>query len=137
MNLFQKKIAIIILNSILLGCGILTIVISNIINSNWFSLITIILFGFSVIFPLLCNALDIGSEYSSSDLLFLNDDNKSIEKAKTFSWFLTGFTITLGYSIPFLLWRNKEMPILNMIMAMSGGSIILLSIIIFIKFVLL
>jgi len=138
MNKVQINTTIIICNSIFLGSGILGIIIPNIINSNWYSLFTITMFAFSIIFPLMCNALNVSGNYSQSDILFMDDDdnNDGADKGKTLSWCLTGITVTVGYAIPFLLWRNKEMPILNMALAMGGGSIILVAIAIFVKFVL-
>ncbi len=139
MNKIQIKTIIIIINSIFLACGILMIIIPNIINSNWYSLLAILLFGFSIIFPLMCNALNISGGYSSGDLLLMDDDDpngNALEKGKALSWFLTGLTVIFGYSIPFLLWANKEMPILNMSLSMGGGTIILISIGIFVRYIL-
>jgi hypothetical protein len=132
MNKAQKKLIIIIVNSILLGLGILGIIIPNIINSNWYSLFTILVFCLSIIFPLMCNALNVSGNYTQGDILFMDDDGENMEKSKALSWTLTGIMITIGYSIPFLLWRNKHMPILNMSLAMGGGSVILISIGIFV-----
>ena len=140
MNKIQIKTIIIIINSIFLACGILMIIIPNIINSNWYSLLAIFLFGFSIIFPLLCNALNISGGYSSGDLFLMDDDDdangNALENGKALSWFLTGLTVVFGYSIPFLLWANKEMPILNMSLSMGGGTIILISIGIFVRYIL-
>ena len=136
MNKTQKKLLIIITNSILLGLGILGIIIPNIINSNWYSLFTILVFSISIVFPLMCNALNVSGGYSQSDILFMDDGDGSgenMEKSKALSWTLAGIMITVGYSIPFLLWRNKHMPILNMSLTMAGGTVILIAIAIFAK----
>lgn len=126
MKLSKKNIIILLVfDAILFGCGILAIFIPCIINNNWYSLLSIFLFSFSIIFPFLCNAFNFTSVNATEAWLF--DDNNSAELGGTLAWFLFGCFLCIGFGIPFLLWRNNAMNIVNMACTMSGGAVIILS----------
>lgn len=140
MDLTKKNIILIVTISSLLATGILGIFIPNIITGNWYSLLTILMFALSLFPPLMCNALDFENNNGlSASLLLMDDDteNDDREKGKSLAWLFMGSFVTIGYSIPFLLWRTKHMPILNMGLTMGGGTVILISIAVFIKYVLI
>ena len=125
----QNIIIVIVLDAILFGIGILAIFIPCAINNNWYSLTSIFLFCFSILFPLLCNAFNFTSPNSSEAWLF--DDNSSAQLGGTLAWMLFGTLLTIGFGIPFLLWRNKIMNVINMACTMSGGAIIIIALGIF------
>jgi hypothetical protein len=116
-------------NAILLAIGILMIFIPSIIFNNYWSLLSILLFLVSFIFPILCNAFRFDSAQSSDSYLF--SDGHEAELGGMISWFVMGIFITMGYSIPFELWRTKLMNPIGMGMTMGGGTIILASILLF------
>lgn len=138
----KRLIIILLCDACLFATGILGIFVPNALLSNWYSLLTVLMFAFSFILPLMCNSLQVGNKNSSSDLdLMLMDNNdysgSMVEKGKSVSWLVMAIFLTLGYSIPFLLWRKSLMQLTNMAFAMGGGTLILISIGVFIKFVLL
>ncbi len=47
------------------------------------------------------------------------------------AWLTVGIMITVGYSIPFELFRQASMPLVEMLLTMGGGTIILASILLF------
>ncbi len=47
------------------------------------------------------------------------------------AWLTVGIMITVGYSIPFELFRQSSMPLVEMLLTMGGGTIILASILLF------
>jgi len=47
------------------------------------------------------------------------------------AWLTVGILITIGYSIPFELFRLSSMPLVEMLLTMGGGTIILTSILLF------
>jgi hypothetical protein len=138
----KRLIIILLCDACLFATGILGIFVPNALLSNWYSLLTVLMFAFSFVLPLMCNSLQVGGNKNSSDLdLMLMDDfssgNDLVEKGKSVSWLVMAIFLTLGYSIPFLLWRKSLMKLTNMAFAMGGGTLILISIGVFIKFVLL
>ncbi len=47
------------------------------------------------------------------------------------AWLTVGIMISIGYSIPFELFRLSSMPLVEMLLTMGGGTIILTSILLF------
>ena len=121
----KKNILIIICNAILLAAGILTIFIPSIVVNNYYSLLSILLFSGCFIFPFLCNALSFNTASASDAWLFENEQDQ--EMGKSLAWVIMGACVAMGYGIPFLLWRNKEMNVTSMITIMVGGTVMLVA----------
>lgn len=119
--------------SVLLASGILMIIVPSIIVNNYWSLLSIFIFATSLIFPFLCNACAISSNTIES---FLFDDGGQAELGGMLSWLLTGALITIGYAIPFELWRVNRMQLVEFILTACGGTVILVAILTF-QFVLM
>ena len=125
MDTIKRNILIILFNAILLAAGILTIFIPSIVVNNWYSLLSILLFAGSFIFPFMCNALSFNTMNQTDAWLF--DDERDAEMGKTLAWTLMGMSITMGYGIPFLLWRNKDMNVVSMSTIMAGGTVMIIA----------
>jgi hypothetical protein len=130
MNLTKKNVLLITLNSIGLAGGILMIFIPAIIVHNYWPFLSIFIFAVSLIFPALCNAMNITSESSASDA-WLFDSGNDAELGGTLSWLATGVCLVIGYGIPFELWRTNSMNTMQMWMTFGGGSVIMASISLF------
>lgn len=126
----NKTIIFIILNSILLACGILMIFINCIIYQNWWPVFSIVVFCGGLCFPILCNACSLSA--SESDM-FLFDTQDSAQMGGILSWLLFGICITIGYGIPIELWRVHTMSLTPMFLTIGGGTVILAAILIFVK----
>lgn len=117
-------------NAVLLAGGILMIFIPCIVFDNYWALLSVLTFLLSLTFPVLCNAYQIGGSSNYADA-YLFADSSSAELGGMLSWLLLGVFVTVGYGIPFELWRSKLMNLAGMILTMSGGTIILASIFLF------
>jgi hypothetical protein len=126
MNPKTKKILLITAISILLASGILMIIIPCIIVGNWWPLLSIFVFASSFIFPVMCNACSMQKEH---DYLF--DDSGQSELGGTLAWLLAGIFITVGYAIPFELWRTKTMLLVEFLLTGGGGTVILVALLLF------
>ena len=109
----SKNLPYLLGTSILLACGILLIMIPCIIFSNYWPLMSILVFALSLVFPLLCRAFEEYDEIKPGPLL---------------AWLYLGIFIVLGYSIPFELWRGGSINPILMGLTMGGGTLILISI---------
>lgn len=123
-----KNILIIVGISVLLSGGILMIIIPCILVSNWYPLLSIFVFATSFIFPIMTNTC---TTSSSDDSGYLYDDPSQHELGAMVAWLTVGILITIGYSIPFELFRVSSMPLVEMLLTMGGGTIILASILLF------
>lgn len=106
------------------------IFIPCIIFNNYWALLSVMLFLMSLTFPVLCNAHHVGE-----DSYELFSDNTSAEIGGMLSWMLLGIFITVGYGIPFELWRSGLMNVIGMSLTMVGGTIILAAIFVFFKLI--
>lgn len=68
---------------------------------------------------------------TTSDAGFLYDDSGQHELGAMVAWLTVGIMISIGYAIPFELFRVSSMPLVEMILTMGGGTIILVSILLF------
>ncbi len=87
---------------------------------------SIFVFATSFIFPILCNACAV-----SSDSSFLFDSGDAHELGSSLAWLMTGILVTIGYSIPFEMFRVTLMPLVEFLLTCGGGTVILVSIIVF------
>lgn len=121
-----KNILIITIVSIVLAGGILMIIIPCAIIGNWWPLLSILFFCISLIFPIMCGACQFGSK--EPDFLY---DNDFTELGGTLAWLLTGIVITIGFAIPFELFRLGSMALLEFLMTCGGATVILGAVLIF------
>jgi len=122
----NKQILYITANAMLMASGILMIIIPSVIYDNYYALLSILVFSVSLIFPIMCNACSIGS--GTHDSVF---DGDAEETGRMLSWLLLGIFVTVGYSIPFELWRSHKMSAVGMGLTMGGGTVILTAVLIF------
>lgn len=66
----------------------------------------------------MCNAMSFESDHSFSEP----------ETGGLLAWLLLGVFVTIGYSIPFELWRGGILNPVGMGLTMGGGTIILLAV---------
>lgn len=116
----SKNILIITAISIVLSCGILMIIIPCAIIGNWWPLLSIFFFVVSLIFPILCGQKN---EYSY-------DDHNS-ELGGMLAWIMAGIVLTVGFSIPFELFRLNNMKLVEFLLTLGGGLVILTAVVCF------
>lgn len=116
----REIILVIVFDAIFIALGILSIFIPCIITGNWSSLASIFLFIGSFIFPLMCNAYS----FQQDGILF--DDEEGAYTGQSLSWLFVGIFVTIGYAIPFLLWRSKSLVLWYMICTMIGGTVVMI-----------
>lgn len=122
----NKQILYIVANAILMATGILMIIIPSVIYNNYWALLSILVFSVSLIFPIMCNACSIGAGPAN---VFGDEGNG--ELGPMLSWLLLGVFVTIGYSIPFELWRSGLVNVIGMGLTMGGGTVILAAVLIF------
>jgi Vacuolar protein sorting 55 len=122
----MKNVLIITGISILLACGVLMIVIPSIIIHNYWSLLSIFIFGTSLIFPVLCNACNL-----SDQAHYMFDSVEQAELGGSLSWLICGILITVGYAVPFELWRVGDMPLVEFLLTAGGGTVMIVAILLF------
>ena len=101
------------------------IIIPCAIIGNWWPLLSILFFVISLVFPILTGACQFGAR---EDFLY---DNDSGELGGSLAWLITGIVITVGFSIPFELYRLGSMALLEFLLTLGGGLTILTSILCF------
>lgn len=121
----NKQILYIVANAMLMASGILMIIIPSVIFNNYYALLSILVFSISLIFPISAKACTFGNVESHWM------DDSSGETGPMLSWFLLGVFVTIGYSIPFELWRAAKMNAVGMGLTMGGGTVILAAVLIF------
>jgi len=109
-------IAILISNSVLCAGGVIMVLVSCIQYNLWWPLLTIAMHGLAVVFPS-CNCSS-------------NDENSV---AGQVAWLFVGLFVTFGYAIPSILYRGGLMPEIGLILTLCGGTVILVSILIFVR----
>ncbi|KAH3663983.1 hypothetical protein OGAPHI_004697 [Ogataea philodendri] len=112
--------------SILIAIGFLNIILSCALFDNWLPLIDV---GIFLIAPL-PNALaqSLSSAYEAD---FLSDSNPEAA-VKEFLEYLTGFLVISGLIFPVVLFHNHLISHWSLVLSISGGFIIYLSIVLFI-----
>jgi len=125
---FNKHVVYIVANAILMACGILMIIIPSVIYDNYWALLTILVFTVSLVFPISCNACVVGGDTTTDPFM---DSSSDVELGPMLSWLLLGIFVTIGYSIPFELWRGGKMNPVGMGLTMGGGTVILVAVLIF------
>ena len=126
-NSTKRNIAMLAANSILLAAGILLIIFSCIIYDNWWPLMMIFIFVASIIFPSICGSCEISQQED-----FMGDSD---EIGPMLSWVFVGMFIVFGYTIPIELLRRNIIEIGGVYMSVSGGTIILMAIMLFVRIV--
>lgn len=126
-----KIVLIFIVNSILLATGIILVLIPCIQYSNWWPLITIFVHFFAVMFPVTCGGCAISENQADMDLFL--DTNSNNNDLPIVSWLFVGLFVVLGYAIPAILLRAGDILQIGMFFAFAGGTLILISILIFVR----
>ncbi len=122
----KRTILLIVLNSALLAAGVLLIIFSCALYHNWWPLMMIFVFVASTVFPLMCNGckMEDANEFP---------DPTRDEIGPMLGWFMVGLFLVMGYSIPIELMRKGLFHLTGFWMSMSGGTVILMAIVLFIK----
>lgn len=122
----RRTILLIVLNSALLAAGVLLIVFSGALYHNWWPLMMIFVFLISAAFPLMCSGCKVET---------VNDfmDSSRDEIGPMLGWFMVGLFLVIGYSIPIELVRKGLFHETGFWMSMSGGTVILMAMVLFIK----
>lgn len=116
-------IAILIVNSIFCAIGILLILISCIQYSTWWPIMTITVHALAVVIPLV---------FANNNNEFSMDDQVSVNCSMV-AWLFVGIFVITGYAIPSILRRADVIPEVGLILTFVGGTVILMSILIFVR----
>lgn len=116
-------IAILIVNSIFCSIGILLVLIACIQYSTWWPLLTITVHGLAVLFPVMCG----GCNFNDNNIDLFSTNFELV------SWLFVGIFVITGYAIPSILRRASIIPEVGLILTFSGGTILLISILIFVR----
>jgi len=127
----NSVIVLTVIDSILLAGGIILILIPCIQYNNWWPLITIFVHFFAILFPVTCGGCNISG--NSDDLDFRLDS--SDPQLAIVSWVFVGVFVVLGYAIPAILLRARKIPEAGLLFAFGGGTLILISILVFVRVV--
>jgi hypothetical protein len=114
-------VATYVFTSMLLASGILLILVPCIQYDNWWPLLTIFVLFLAILFPMMCGGC--------------SPDTENNEELVLISWVFTGMFIVTGYSIPSILLRGKYIPEAGLIFSTVGGTVILLSILVFVRII--
>ena len=122
----NKRLYILFANAILAASGIMLVLVSAFQYSNFWPIVIIVIDIFAVTWPTMCGGCSISDDdyYGSS----YSDGHAS------FSWVLLGIFITVGYAIPIELYRTNSLTEMATYMTILGGTIILASILMYIRF---
>lgn len=118
-------VATYVFTSMLLASGILLILVPCIQYDNWWPLLTIFVLFLAILFPMMCG----GCSPSAMD------DTEYNEELVLISWVFTGMFVVTGYAIPSILLRGKYIPEAGLIYSTVGGTVILLSILVFVRII--
>lgn len=123
--MIKKQVIYIASNALVLASGILMIVIPAVIFNNYWPLLSILVFCISLVFPFLCGAFEIGASNS------WGGDEGTQELGPMLSWVILGVFVTIGYAVPFELWRSDSVNAIGMGLTMGGGTVIMVAILVF------
>jgi hypothetical protein len=123
----------IVLDSALLATGILLVLVACIQYANWWPLLTIFVHFFAIVCPIVCGGCS-GIGLSEDDQ-WLTDNGSGARSLALISWLLVGFFVVIGYAIPAILLRGEYLPEVGLLFTFAGGTIILISILLFTRVV--
>lgn len=124
----KTLLGLILSNAIFLSTGIILILVSCIQFDNWWPFLTVFINMFAIFFPTFCGGCSMDEfNFSSWD-----EDSDRITPA-SLSWLCLGFFIIMGYAIPIELYRGNLLSEQGVYLTLSGGTVILASILIFVR----
>jgi len=116
-------------DAIILATGMLLVFLAC-RYGTWHPLWTVVFHGAAFIWPVLCGACDfVDMDNPWSDW----GEDAVIGNLQDFSFFLMAFFIMSGFALPIVLYHNTVLPMAAAYLTLSGGTLILISIIIFIR----
>lgn len=124
----KKVLALILLNATLLAGGIILILVSCVQFNNWWPFLTIFVNAFAILFPTFCGGCSMSDDAEW-------DDREGGVSPATISWVFLGFFIVIGYAIPVELFRTHLLTESGVMFTVSGGTIILAAILIFVRLI--
>lgn len=129
MDLTKKTLALLISNSLLLAAGILLVVFACILYHTGWPLLMILCFSGGIFILTLCGSLRISG---LTEDLFGEGEGSWRHR---FSYALASALTTLGFFIPVTLLRKQVFQLGGLYMSISGGTVILMACILFVKIV--
>ena len=125
----NKRFYILFANAILAASGIMLVLVSAFQYNNFWPIIIIIIDLFAVAWPSICG----GCSMDEHNTLYGSGFEEN-EGPASISWILLGFFVTIGYAIPIELYRTKSLSQIPTYMTILGGTIILSSVLVYIRF---
>ncbi|KAL2918885.1 Vacuolar protein sorting-associated protein 55 [Polyrhizophydium stewartii] len=102
----------------LLACGILSVILSCALDSNWLPLVSVLLFLLAPLPNAVCKRAA-----GSSD--FMSEDNSGLLDT---GYFMTAFFVVSGLALPVVLNHSGAITSLALILSLCGGSLIYLTV---------
>ena len=122
----KKLVAYIMLNATFLSSGIILILVSCIQFNNWWPFLTVFINAFAIFAPTFCGGCSFEPSW---------DDQEGDISIGSISWIIVGFFVVVGYAIPIELFRVGVLTQTGVYLTLSGGTVILASILIFVKLI--
>jgi len=124
----KKTILLIFLNSVFLASGIILNLVSCVSYNNWWPLLTIFINLLAITAPTLCGGCN------QQDESFYSDQEGQVTLA-SLSWVMLGAFVIAGYAIPIELFRAKIITQTGVLLTLSGGTVILAAVLIFVRLI--
>lgn len=124
----KKILALIVLNATFLASGIILILVSCVQFDNWWPFMTVFINMFAIFCPTFCGGCTL-------DPSSLWDEREGEVSLGAFSWLCLGFFVVVGYAIPVELYRSKVLSETGVYLTLSGGTVILAAILIFVRLI--
>jgi hypothetical protein len=126
----NKKFLLLFFSALLLSSGIVLVLFASIHYSNIYPLLSILVFMVAVFGTVIAGGCQCGQ--SGMEHLFSEEYEALGPKL---SWVIFGTLVVLGYSIPVELFRGHYIPDVAVYMTLSGSTVVLASIFMFVKLI--
>lgn len=130
----KKRFILLFFAALCLAIGVFLVLFSAIHFSSVYALFTVVVHSCAIFFPALCGGCSISFSSSSADSALWGESGDYAVGAKL-SWVLLGMFIILGYAIPIELFRGNLIPEIAVYLCLTGGTVILASIFLFVKLI--
>lgn len=124
----KKTLILIFLNSVFLASGLILNLVSCISYNNWWPLFTIFVNLLAIAAPTLCGGC------ATYDDEFYAEAEGQVTLA-SLSWVILGAFIIVGYAIPIELFRARAVSQTGVLLTLSGGTVILASVLVFVRLI--